>query len=67
MPELGINNNPILPAANEDLSEESEIPLKFFTGTTTVKRVPKASRFQAAAALTDAIQGVLAALDERKA
>ena len=55
-------NNPTL-----QVTPEAAEPFEFLTGTATVKRVPKASRFQAAAALTDVLQGVLAAPDNREA
>ena len=60
---------PVLDANNPTLqvTPEAAEPFEFLTGTATVKRVPKASRFQAAAALTDVLQGVLAAPDNREA
>ena len=64
LPELDVNN-PTPPAALRDII--SIEPFEFLAGTATVKRVPKASRFQAAAALTEVLQNVLAAPDDREA
>ena len=62
LPELVAENNTTLPVASD-----AGDPFEFSTGTATVKRVPKASRHQAIAALTDALQGVLTTPDDRDA
>ena len=60
---------PVLDANNptRQATPEAAEPFEFSTGAATVKRVPKASRFQAAAALTEVLRGVLADPDNREA
>ena len=69
MLEIGPNNNPILPEAPDDLTSDDSPnrPFEFLTGRATVKRVPKASRDRAAAALTETLVQVLAAPNDLEA